>query len=298
MRALFIGCVESSEVFLKELLETELEFVGIVTMRQSAFNADFRDLSEIARNNFIDCFFTEDINDAESVAYIREKAPEIIFCLGWSRLLCKEVLSIPSRGVIGFHPAELPNNRGRHPIIWALALGLKRTASTFFIMDESADTGKIISQKIIEICYEDDARTLYDKVLVAGREQLREIVSNYENGSVPNNLIQRDASEGNSWRKRGKADGKIDWRMSSKTIYNLVRALTKPYVGAHFVFDGKDYKVWHAREYLEVLPDNIEPGKIIKVFSSTHFIVKTGENALEITECDAIDLSAVQYLKE
>ena len=35
-------------------------------------------------------------------------------------------------GVLGFHPSELPKNRGRHPLIWALALGLKKSASTFF----------------------------------------------------------------------------------------------------------------------------------------------------------------------
>ena len=30
-------------------------------------------------------------------------------------------------GVVGFHPALLPNNRGRHPLIWAKALGLDKS---------------------------------------------------------------------------------------------------------------------------------------------------------------------------
>ena len=34
---------------------------------------------------------------------------------------------MPALGVIGYHPAELPKNRGRHPLIWALVLGLKKT---------------------------------------------------------------------------------------------------------------------------------------------------------------------------
>ena len=50
-------------------------------------------------------------------------------------------------GILGYHPSLLPFNRGRHPIIWALALGLKETGSTFFFMDENADTGDIVSQK-------------------------------------------------------------------------------------------------------------------------------------------------------
>ena len=37
---------------------------------------------------------------------------------------------------IGFHPAALPANKGRHPIIWSLVLGLKRQPQLF--SDESS----------------------------------------------------------------------------------------------------------------------------------------------------------------
>lgn len=80
--------------------------------------------------------YSIDINDNSSVKFIRECNPDIIYCFGWSQLIKSEILNIPKLGVIGNHPAELPKNRGRHPIIWALALGLKQTASTFFIMNE------------------------------------------------------------------------------------------------------------------------------------------------------------------
>ena len=56
---------------------------------------------------------------------------------------------------------------------------------------------------------------------------------------IKNNSIKRikqDHSISNIWRKRGLKDGIIDWRMSSIGIYNLVRALTKPYIGAIFYY--------------------------------------------------------------
>ena len=59
----------------------------------------------------------------------------------------KESLGFVHLEVIGFHLAAMPANRGRHPIIWALVLGLQETASTFFFMDEGADSGDIISQE-------------------------------------------------------------------------------------------------------------------------------------------------------
>ena len=58
----------------------------------------------------------------------------------------------------------LPNNRGKHPIIWSIVLGLKSSGSTFFIMSKKIDYGKIIDQKKIKILKNDDAKKLYDKI--------------------------------------------------------------------------------------------------------------------------------------
>ena len=77
--------------------------------------------------------------------------PDIIFCFGWSSLIKSEVLNLTKLGVVGYHPAMLPNNRGRHPLIWAKILGLTQTGSTYFFMDEGADTGDILDQSSFEI---------------------------------------------------------------------------------------------------------------------------------------------------
>ena len=79
-------------------------------------------------------------------------------------------------GVLGFHPSELPKNRGRHPLIWALALGLKKSASTFFFMDEGIDSGEILSQKIFDILSNDDAQSLYDKMSNNALQQIEEFL--------------------------------------------------------------------------------------------------------------------------
>ena len=84
----------------------------------------------------------------------------------------EKILSKSPIGVIGFHPAALPANRGRHPIIWSLALGLKSTASTFFFMDKNVDSGDILSQASIKISDSDDARSLYDKVTKTALSQI------------------------------------------------------------------------------------------------------------------------------
>ena len=284
MKAIFIGCVESSAIFLKTLLKEKADIVGVITKAESKFNSDFVDLSDIAKKNNIPYLYVNNINAGQAYEFIKELRADIGFCLGWSQLLKKELLDMFPKGIIGFHPAALPQNRGRHPLIWALVLGLNETASSFFVLEESADTGKVVSQQLVSISYEDNARTLYDKVMDTAKVQLKELWNDICGNNV--HIIEDGGHVGNIWRKRGKDDGKIDWRMSSRNIYNLVRALSEPYVGAHFEYNGCDYKVWEVKELEDILYKNIEPGKVLEVNDDEHFIVKTGSGLIELIRYD------------
>ena len=131
MKIVFIGSVSFSACALRELISMGADIAGVCTLTNSNFNADHEDLAPIAQDVDIPVSLATDINSEESVDWIRRKSPDVIFCFGWSRLIREPLLSLPPLGVIGFHPACLPANRGRHPIIWALVLGLEQTASTF-----------------------------------------------------------------------------------------------------------------------------------------------------------------------
>jgi methionyl-tRNA formyltransferase len=293
MKIAFIGAVEFSRRTLELLIEMKQDVVGVCTLKDSLFNADHCDLSDICRSHSIPWAYTPNINSGESISWLEDKNPDVIFCFGWSKLLGQKVLNLARRGVIGFHPAALPANRGRHPLIWALVLGLKETASTFFYMDEGADSGDILSQQKIEILDEDDATTLYDKVTLCALEQVKAFVPQLNSGSAPRTI--QDCKHKNSWRKRCEADGKIDWRMSARSVHNLVRGLAKPYVGAHFICQDQEIKVWKAVVIKDVL-NNIEPGKIVAI-KEGKAVVKCGEKAIQllITEPE-LDLSCEEYL--
>lgn len=295
MRILYIGCVISSYVFLDALIESGSEIVGIITKQSSEFNSDFKDITPLCKKSNIPYIYVKNINDDNSIEFIRKCNPDIGYCFGWSQLVKEDVIKLFPKGMVGYHPAALPCNKGRHPIIWALALGLNSTASSFFMIDKEADTGDIISQCYVEIEYEDNAEILMNKLLKCGSKQVVELTREIEDGTIKR--IPQSKMEGNSWRKRGKADGQIDWRMSSRAIYNLVRALTRPYVGAHFVYGNRDIKVWAVKELIcnNGKYNNIEPGKIVNVTEDS-FIVKTGDNLIEVIEYDEVELIPGEYL--
>lgn len=282
MRIVFIGAVEFSFRALQQLIAIGADVVGVCTLAASPFSADHVDLSALSQRHAIPAHYADDINSAETLAWIRGRCPDVVFCFGWSRLLKADLLTIAPLGVVGFHPAALPANRGRHPLIWALALGLEQTASTFFFMDAGADSGDILSQVPVAIGRADDARALYDKVTTTALDQIAQFVPQLATGTAAR--VVQDHTLANYWRKRGRADGQIDWRMSACTIDRLVRALTRPYVGAHFVSEGADVKVWRSTAIRDVAP-NIEAGKVIGS-SVDGLIVKCGEGALILQETE------------
>jgi len=278
MKIVFIGTVDFSYHTLRSLISAEAEIAGVITKKQSKFNSDFKDLSQLCIKYDIDYKYVKNINHEKNIEWIASKEPDVIFCLGWSQILGAEVLKVPRHGVIGYHPAKLPNNRGRHPLIWALVLGLSETASTFFIMDEGADTGDIVSQKQILISENDNAKSLYDKIVKAGCGQVVEILENLKEGKLVRS--PQDKEIGNYWRKRNEDDGRIDWRMSAKNINNLIKGLTRPYIGAHFLFNGLQVTVWES-EVIKNDEQNIEPGKVLSTLPMG-FIVKCGDHSILI----------------
>ena len=279
-RYLFIGSIDYSAHCLKVLFDMGIDITAVMCPRReaSAFNSDYSDLGGVARRFGRDVRYFTDIK--EEAGYVKEMRPDVIFVLGMSQILPSEVLKAPSIGCIGSHPAPLPRNRGRHPIIWAIANGLTESAVTLFWMDGGIDSGDIWAQKRFDIDILDDASSVYDKVKEITAELLRANVPLLEKGVIGRK--SQDSGGSHYWRKRDYKDGAIDWRMSSKRIYDLVRALSEPYVGAHCVYRGNDIKIWRVEmagdpeEYAD-----IEPGKVVSR-DGRRLTVKTGDGLVRI----------------
>jgi Methionyl-tRNA formyltransferase len=295
LKIVYMGCVQFSYEGLRYLLELQrenvsIEIIGIVTREVSDFNSDFKSLRELAEQFSIPCFIAKGSDQDSLAKWLKNIQPDVVYCFGWSYLLKKEVLKIPRMGVVGYHPSLLPANRGRHPLIWALVLGLSETGSTFFFMDEQADRGDILSQRRIEISDTDDAASLYQKMTETALQQMKELTLQLQQGTY--SRIPQPVTGSNTWRKRGQEDGRIDWRMSNRSIYNLIRGLTRPYPGAHFKKDNKDIKVWKSEIITNENYPNLEPGKVIRVENKS-VVVKCGEGLIRLLDHEMTELPKV-----
>lgn len=289
MKILFVGTVRFSRTCLGEILRQGGEVIGVLTLpaERARFNADFADLSDLCEQHGVPCHRIDNINEPNTVALIRSLAPDVIFVFGWSQLIHKEVLQLPPLGCIGSHPALLPRNRGRHPLIWALVEGLQESGLTFFYLGEGADDGDILWQAPFPITLEDDAASLYRKMEDLGTRAIGEFLPLLQADTAPR--IPQDHSQATIWRKRGEKDGEIRWGADSMTTYNLIRALTHPYVGAHTWYENEQIVVWRAVLNDSPLSPEAEdrPAGTVLGCGDGWFEVRTGDGSIRVSDYQA-----------
>ena len=85
--------------------------------------------------------------------------------------------------------------------------------------------------------------------------------------------------------KRTAEDGIIFWDKDSIEIYNLIRAVTKPFHGAFTFYNDNKIMIWNGYPFDSRLFDPyILHGTILHLFSNGDIILKTGDGSFIITE--------------
>lgn len=82
---------------------------------------------------------------------LQEKNIDLVILAGYMRLIGSTLLhNYPGR-IINIHPSLLPAFKGKDAVGQAMATGVKVTGVTVHFVDEGMDTGKIISQRALDI---------------------------------------------------------------------------------------------------------------------------------------------------
>lgn len=284
LQVLFFGNVILSAKLLGVIEQKEnVKIACIVTKSSSEVNSDHVNLSTIKLKDKPVVLFADQMCESELFRTLSQMQFDLGFCIGWSSIISKDIFCLPKLGIIGYHPALLPKNRGRHPLIWALCLGLRETGSTFFMLDRAPDSGDIVSQIRVPISKDDFANSLYERITKIAKGQLDNILSDL-NRTGQLNKTKQQLTDGNIWRKRTRKDGIIDWRMGSENIYNLIRALTSPYPFAEVEYCNLFIKLRWA-ELGPELPSNIEPGFVFKR-ENQKLTIKCGTGSIILSATD------------
>lgn len=285
MRVVFVTHNDLGLACLEELADLGADIGGVYTRPERAEISDQTDLAGFTEREDVPLHRVESVNTGTVKSRIAEAEPELLFVVGWSRLVDGEVLDLPSVAALGMHPAPLPRGRGRAPIAWSLLKGLEETALSMFHLAAAADAGDLVGQKPIPIEIEDDAASLYAKVVEAGRSLIRASYPRFEAGEVPR--TPQDESAATWWPRRAPHHGLIDWTAPPEEVYDWIRGQTRPYPGAFSYIGDRRVTVWAANPPTDERAF-VAPGEIASRDGDV-LAVGAWEGVLELTELQVGD---------
>jgi len=250
--------------------------VGIRALRESGFsvpmvfshaddpkeNRWFSSVADFCRDRGIPVHLPGNVNDPPWPDTIRNAGPDFLFSFYYRSMLSPEVLSLPRVCAMNLHGSLLPRYRGRAPVNWVLVKGETETGVTLHLMTEKPDAGDIVGQAVVPIAFDDTALTLFGKMEKAAESLLSGLLPRIAAGDIPRR--RNEIEKGSYFGGRKPEDGRIDWTRSAVEIYNLVRAVTRPYPGAFSSLLGEKLLVWWAKPIsAEGLPEPVPPGELL-----------------------------------
>ena len=244
MRIIYLGNNQRGITCLESLVKSHHEVV-LAVAQTGEEQGWYQSIDEKARELDIPIEISNKPNSPEFLKKIREDKPDLAVMCGYSRIVGREFLDIPKYGAINLHASKLPFYRGAAPLNWALINGEREIGLSIYQVDEGIDTGPIYAQRTFEVKEDDTIKNVLDKTLEIYPLLLIEVCDGIEKGSLK--PIPQDLEQGTYFTKRHPKDGKLNFEnMTASEIHNKVRALTHPYPGAFFVFEGKKYFIWES----------------------------------------------------
>lgn len=290
----FIGSKNTTYDCMQRFLADSFQINQLITLTKEKAGrfqvAGYMDLVPFAKKNNIPVYCPQkySLKNDKDIETIKKMKLDILITIGWQRLIPDKILKSLTIGACGMHGSAmgLPLGKGRSPLNWSLVQDKKRFITSLILYTPEIDAGDIVGSQEFDINPYDTCETLHFKNMIAMSRLLKKSV-------VPllTKKLKPKKQKGRStfYPQRKPEDGVIDWNMTSKKIYNSVRAQTHPFHGAFTYLKNKKMTIWQAQPFDSKLkyPNN-KNGEIVEIFYNKNILIKTKDGSLLVTNFEGI----------
>ena len=203
--------------------------------------------------------------------------------VAYGKIFRPNFIALPKLGLLNVHFSLLPQLRGAAPVQHALIQGLTRTGVSTFWISEGMDDGPLFLQKSLEILPQDNAKTLFEKLIALGLDVLQETMQTLEQGNI---IKIPQVGKPSLAPMLQKEDSLLrPDLLTAQQIHNRVRGLAcgpKPKIP----FTINDKTDW--LQLLDTLPtaasQPAQPGTVLAIEQDKGILVQCKEGALWLKE--------------
>ena len=283
LRILFMGTPEFAVPSLEILLRNSMNVVAVITAPDKPQGRGqkvvFSPVKDCALQHNIPVLQPSNLKSPSFLEELKSFQADLQVVVAF-RMLPEMVWSMPPLGTFNLHASLLPQYRGAAPINWAIMNGEKETGVTTFFLAHDIDTGSIIFQEKEPINSDDNAGSLYERLMVKGASLVLKTVQAIQSGKYAA-MAQPQGGEIRHAPKIFKETAGIDWNRTTEEVRNFVRGLS-PYPGAWTVLGDKSFKIFLTSKADHPLAGK-KPGERI-TDNKTYLCVKTLDGWISIDE--------------
>ena len=186
--------------------------------------------------------FREDINVSNFYEEKEIKEFDVVFVLGFTRILKKDFLQANDL-VLLVHESNLPLGKGFSPLQWQILEGKNKIVFSLLEASEEVDSGDIIEQMECNL----DGTELYDEVRSKQAKLTFELISRFIR-NYPNYKKKKQFGKSTYYRRRKITDSELDINLPIKDLFPLLRIVNNKDWPGFFRINGVKYIIKIYRE--------------------------------------------------
>jgi methionyl-tRNA formyltransferase len=165
---------------------------------------------------------------------------DVFVVVSYGKIIPKEIIDLPKKGILNVHPSLLPKYRGPSPVETSILNDELKTGVTIMLIDEKVDHGPIVAQEVVEFKEWEHKDKVSTKLAVMGGKILAKILPQYIAGEI--NPIEQNHSEATFTNKIEKSDAEIFLNEDARKNFLKIMAYT-PHPGAFFFTEKNGKKI-------------------------------------------------------
>ena len=286
MRIAILGRNGTLLTAANSLVDNGHEVLLVGTCRAEAHHsADERAYEEFAKSVGADFFVDANINKPSRVAQLRAAQCDVSVSANWLSIVQRPACEAFTHGILNLHAGDLPRYRGNACPNWAILNSETHIGFTIHSMDPgSLDSGPILLRDKYQLTSASYIGDIHAWIEERVPSMVVEAVRSIEDGTA---IFEQQSKNQSEWLRcypRRPEDSRVDWGDSSKAIYRLVRASSRPFSGGFCTLEGeRRVTIWRA-ELAEHKGDFLAvPGQVLSRVEGDPMIA-CGEGLLRLTE--------------
>lgn len=181
------------------------------------------------------------------------------------------------------HWSLLPKYRGMHPTAWAILNDDDEIGQTIHVMADEFDTGDIVFQGRFKNTDDLSLQDIFKNKAKLEAQGLVEVLGRYISGGT----LQKEKQNHNLATyvpQRTPEMGQIDWKKSSRHIWNLTRILPPDfYPPAYSFLNGKKVEILHTA-LIDSPAYFVPEGTIVCINKDKSVRIKTGDSVIHVLD--------------